>query len=241
MQARPEHPRRLPDGGAGVDGVAGVCRLPLIIQLGISLTDAYFEAMSGLTTTGATVLTGLDDLPASINLWRTSGMDRRHGLDRARGGHSPAARHRRPADVQGRNAGADEGLQDDAAHRRDRQGPVGGLCRHHAGLRARLPLGRHELASTRSCMPSRPWDWAVFPATTRVSAIFNSLAIELVSIVFMLIAGMNFATHFSWPSVAVRCVPTCMTRKRGWFLAVTLFSVVGIAVFLVGRDLSRIC
>jgi trk system potassium uptake protein len=36
----------------------------------LSFTDAYFEAMSGLTTTGSTVLTGLDKLPGSINLWR---------------------------------------------------------------------------------------------------------------------------------------------------------------------------
>ncbi|GAB3184927.1 potassium transporter TrkG [Hydrogenophaga aquatica] len=36
----------------------------------ISFTQAYFEAMSGLTTTGATVLVGLDALPGSINLWR---------------------------------------------------------------------------------------------------------------------------------------------------------------------------
>ena len=35
-----------------------------------SLTDAYFEAMSGLTTTGTTVLTGLDDLPRGLLLWR---------------------------------------------------------------------------------------------------------------------------------------------------------------------------
>ncbi|MEL6241358.1 MAG: TrkH family potassium uptake protein [Pseudomonadota bacterium] len=33
-------------------------------------TDAFFEAMSGLTTTGATVLSGLDQLPAGILLWR---------------------------------------------------------------------------------------------------------------------------------------------------------------------------
>ncbi|KNG95565.1 TrkH family potassium uptake protein [Pseudaestuariivita atlantica] len=32
--------------------------------------DAYFEAMSGLTTTGATVFTGLDDLPKGLLLWR---------------------------------------------------------------------------------------------------------------------------------------------------------------------------
>ena len=36
----------------------------------MSFTDAYFEAVSGLTTTGATVIVGLDQLPVSINLWR---------------------------------------------------------------------------------------------------------------------------------------------------------------------------
>lgn len=45
--------------------------LPLMGYVGeLSFTDAYFEAASGLTTTGATVLTGLDALPVSINLWR---------------------------------------------------------------------------------------------------------------------------------------------------------------------------
>jgi len=33
-------------------------------------TDAYFEALSGLTTTGSTVITGLDDAPTGILLWR---------------------------------------------------------------------------------------------------------------------------------------------------------------------------
>ena len=45
--------------------------IPLMIALpDLSFTDAYFEAMSGLTTTGSTVLNGLDALPQSINLWR---------------------------------------------------------------------------------------------------------------------------------------------------------------------------
>lgn len=35
-----------------------------------SFTDAFFEAMSGLTTTGATVITGLDHAPPGILLWR---------------------------------------------------------------------------------------------------------------------------------------------------------------------------
>ncbi len=45
--------------------------LPFIFSgLGISFTDAFFESMSGLTTTGATVLSGLEDLPRGLLLWR---------------------------------------------------------------------------------------------------------------------------------------------------------------------------
>jgi trk system potassium uptake protein TrkH len=45
--------------------------VPFMIAMpDLSFTDAYFEAMSGLTTTGSTILNHLDDLPQSINLWR---------------------------------------------------------------------------------------------------------------------------------------------------------------------------
>jgi trk system potassium uptake protein TrkH len=40
------------------------------LGLGIGFTDAVFESMSGITTTGSTVLTGLDHLPPGILLWR---------------------------------------------------------------------------------------------------------------------------------------------------------------------------
>ncbi len=36
----------------------------------LSFTDAYFEAVSGITTTGSTVIVGLDSLPNGTNLWR---------------------------------------------------------------------------------------------------------------------------------------------------------------------------
>lgn len=39
-------------------------------DLNFSYTDAFFEAMSGITTTGSTVLTGLDEAPKGIILWR---------------------------------------------------------------------------------------------------------------------------------------------------------------------------
>jgi trk system potassium uptake protein TrkH len=42
------------------------CALPFIIGLHLGITDALFESISGFTTTGATVITGLDKLPKSI-------------------------------------------------------------------------------------------------------------------------------------------------------------------------------
>jgi len=45
--------------------------IPLMFIIpGLTFTDAYFETMSGLTTTGATVLVGLDSLPPEVNVWR---------------------------------------------------------------------------------------------------------------------------------------------------------------------------
>ncbi|MCP1167169.1 TrkH family potassium uptake protein [Limimaricola litoreus] len=45
--------------------------LPFMLgATGANVTDAVFEAMSGITTTGGTVLNGLDDLPHGILLWR---------------------------------------------------------------------------------------------------------------------------------------------------------------------------
>ncbi|MEC9342596.1 MAG: TrkH family potassium uptake protein [Pseudomonadota bacterium] len=37
----------------------------------LSLADAFFESVSGLTTTGATVIPGLDTLPPGILMWRS--------------------------------------------------------------------------------------------------------------------------------------------------------------------------
>ena len=51
--------------------VAAIATVPLLLAIdGLSFTDAMFETMSGLTTTGATVLTGLEALQPAINVWR---------------------------------------------------------------------------------------------------------------------------------------------------------------------------
>ena len=52
-------------------GFAVVAAMPFYLYFPqMSYTDALFEAMSGLTTTGATVITSLDTLAPSINFWR---------------------------------------------------------------------------------------------------------------------------------------------------------------------------
>ncbi|NQX79604.1 MAG: TrkH family potassium uptake protein [Hyphomicrobiaceae bacterium] len=50
--------------------VAAFAAMPFV-GMGLPYTDAFFEAMSGLTTTGSTVLVKLDDLPHSVLLWRS--------------------------------------------------------------------------------------------------------------------------------------------------------------------------
>jgi len=46
--------------------------LPLLLSdLQLSITDAFFESISGVTTTGSTVMSGLDHLPGDILLWRS--------------------------------------------------------------------------------------------------------------------------------------------------------------------------
>lgn len=51
-------------------GLAGAVPLLLSEEPRLSFTDAAFESLSGLTTTGATVITGLDHLPQSILFYR---------------------------------------------------------------------------------------------------------------------------------------------------------------------------
>ncbi|CAN5220630.1 TrkH family potassium uptake protein [soil metagenome] len=52
--------------------VPAFAALPLMAKpIGLSFVDAYFEMVSGITTTGSTVMTGLDTTAPSILLWRS--------------------------------------------------------------------------------------------------------------------------------------------------------------------------
>lgn len=52
--------------------LAGFGALPYVLaDIGISYTDAFFETMSGFTTTGATILTDVEALPHGLLFWRS--------------------------------------------------------------------------------------------------------------------------------------------------------------------------
>jgi trk system potassium uptake protein TrkH len=50
--------------------VSAIGALPFVIAIDSNYLNAYFEAMSGFTTTGITVFSGLDNMPRSILFWR---------------------------------------------------------------------------------------------------------------------------------------------------------------------------
>ncbi|CAD5376921.1 Trk system potassium uptake protein TrkI [Pseudomonas sp. OF001] len=51
--------------------VCGFAALPMVFIQHISYTDAFFETMSGITTTGSTILSGLDNASPALLIWRS--------------------------------------------------------------------------------------------------------------------------------------------------------------------------
>ncbi len=76
MTARSKKEMRTRDGFLVVTlfwtvlGTVGCLPFILATDLNMSITDAVFESISGLTTTGATVISGIDELPKSILFYR---------------------------------------------------------------------------------------------------------------------------------------------------------------------------
>jgi len=207
--------------------------LPLLIYLpGLSFTDAYFEAMSGLTATGATVLSGLDALPPSLNLWRAQ-LQWLGGM----GVIVLAVAVLPLLGVGGRQV-----------LKAETPGPM-----KEKQLTPRIAQTAKGLwyvyaLLTALCAAGYAWagmDWieALTHAFSTVSlggysshdasfAHFNSPAIELVAIVFMLVAGVNFGTHF----LAVRGVslrPYAADPEMRAFLGVACAGVLLVAGYLV--------
>lgn len=205
--------------------------LPLILQLDISFTDAYFEAVSGLTTTGSTVLPNLDKLPASINFWRgllvwLGGM----GLIVLAVAVLPLL------GIGGRQmfkAEAPGPMKDSQLTPRMTE-TAKGLWVVYAGISAACILSFHFAGM--NWLDAFVHGFSImglggFSSHDASFGYFDSPLLEGIAVLFMLIAGMNFATHFLFlRGRSLR--PYRDDPEARWFLAVTLASVVGIALFI---------
>jgi trk system potassium uptake protein TrkH len=213
--------------------------LPLLFHVhGMSFTDAYFETMSGLTTTGATVMSGLDSLPLSINVWRhllvwMGGM----GILVLAVAILPLL-----------------GVGGAQVFKAESTGP---LKEHKLTPRiAETAKGLYTIyfAISLACFLSYGWagmawrDAFMMMCSTMGLGGFapydasfgywNSQQLETVSVLFMLLAGFNFSMHFlAWRK---RSLWVYMTDPEGKaFLAVTLGSVLIIAVFLTWNEVYQ--
>jgi trk system potassium uptake protein TrkH len=208
--------------------------LPLMLYLdGLSFTDAYFEAASGLTTTGATVLSGLDGLPASINLWR-------HLLNWIAGmGIIVFAVAILPilgvGGMQLYKAETPGATKESSLPPRIAQ-TAKALWVVYAGYTAVCILAL-RLAGMNwldaFCHAFSAMSLGGFSTHDSSVGFFDSVPIEVILTVFQLIAGINFATHF----VAIRrltIAPYARDPEARAFLALVLGSCV-VGAFVLWR------
>ena len=205
--------------------------VPLIVQLDLSFTDAYFETVSGLTTTGATILTGLDDLPVSINFWRTQlvwlgGM----GLIVLAVAVLPLL-----------------GIGGRQMFKAETPGPMkDSKMTPRIAQTAKGLWGVYALF-TLACTLAFWWagmtffDAVVhgfstmglggFSSHDASFGHFDSPLIEAITIFFMLLAGFNFATHFK-ALASGSFQPYRHDPEARWFLFTMFASILGIMLFL---------
>jgi trk system potassium uptake protein TrkH len=214
-------------------GLPAFATLPLLLYLPeLSFTDAYFETVSGITTTGSTVLSGLDTLPLSINLWR--------GLLVWFGGMGLIVLAVAILPLLGVG-----GMQ---MYKAETPGPMKdskltpritetakGLYLVYVGIS--LACG-----SAYWLAGMTPFDAVMHTFSTMGLGGFsshdasfgywNSPLIEGVTVIFMLVAGINFSTHFvAWRQRSVAAYR--LDPEVRWFLIVTLGSALLIAAYLL--------
>ena len=208
----------------------GAAALPLLLALpDLSFTGAFFEAMSGLTTTGSTVLNGLDQLPPSLNFWR-------HSLHWF-GGLGIIVMALAVLPLLG--VGGMQLYKGATPGKAERLTPRITETAKSLWLVYAL-LTAAGIIALRVCGMS--WFDAICHAFSAVGlggfsthdlsiAYFGSPAIELVLIVLMLIASLNFARHFiALRRLSLECYKVDPECKA--IFAVLAVSVVGIAVLL---------
>ncbi len=210
--------------------------LPLLFQIpDLSFTDAYFEATSGLTATGSTLLSGLEHLPPSINLWRTQ-MHYLGGM----GIIVLVVAVLPMLGVGGRQmfkAEIPTPMKDTKLTPR--------MTETAKGLWVAYMIFT-VLCVTAFWWAGMGWLDALIHAFSVMSlggfssydaslGHFNSIPMEAIAAGFALIASVNFATHFmAMHGISLR--PYLHDPEIRWFLFVVLYSCLALAALLWARE-----
>lgn len=175
---------------------AGFGTLPfLFADVGLSLTDAFFETMSGFTTTGATILEDVEALPHGLLFWRS--------LTHWLGGMGIIVLSLAILPMLGVG-----GMQ---LFKAEVPGPVVDKLQPRIQDTAKLLWGVYVVFSAAETLLLMAGGLSLFDAlcqtfgtmatggfSTRTAGIaaFNSAYVEYVITLFMLLAGINFALHY---------------------------------------------
>jgi len=214
-------------------GSAGGLPLYLSGINGISVTDSVFEAISGLTTTGATVIVGLDDLPHSILFYRQQ-LQWLGGM-----GIIVLAVAVLPMLGIG-------GMQ---LYRAEAPGPVKdtkltpritetakALWYIYLGLTVSCGLAYWVAGMSAFDAISHAFSTVAiggFSTHDQSMGYFNNTGIELIAIVFMLLSGVNFALHFTVMRQK-RLTPYLRDAEfRTYILVLSVVSVITISYLLL--------
>jgi trk system potassium uptake protein len=210
-----------------------VATLPLLLHFGdqLSFTDAYFEMASALTTTGATIFTGLDTLPPSINLWRH--------LVNWFGGMGIIVLAVAILPLLGVG-----GLQ---LFKAETPGPMKDTkltprIEETAKLLWLVYAGITAVCIVALRIAGMSWFDAMCHAFSAMSlggfsthdasvGHFNSVPIEIVLTIFQIIAALNFATHYlAWSSRRLR--PYAHDQEAKYVIGLLALSCLGIGIYL---------
>ncbi|WP_024325923.1 TrkH family potassium uptake protein [Thioalkalivibrio sp. AKL19] len=177
-------------------GIAGATPLFLDPSLQVSFTDAAFESMSGLTTTGATVLTGLDDLPRAL-LWYRQQLQWMGGM-----GIIVLAVAILPllgvGGMQLFKAETPGPIRDNKLTPRIAE-TARNLWYIYLGLTVACALAYWVAGMDAFDAVAHSFTTVAIGGFSTYDASighFDSVAIEMVAIAFMVLGGMNFALHF---------------------------------------------
>lgn len=202
--------------------------LPLsLADIDLTYTDAFFEAMSGVTTTGSTVIVGLDQAPPGILLWRA--------LLQGLGGMGIIVFA--IAILPMLKIG---GMQLFRAESSDRSENVLPRARQLSTGISVVYILLTLLCSFALWLAGMDWFDAICHAMPIISTggfanydasigHFNSISIEMIASVFMILGALPFALYIQM--VRGKPLAPFQDSQVRWFLAIVCFSIVVLALW----------